>query len=217
VATTPQILRINRFTVRPEARFAIRNLQKQVAQALVKWGNPHPCLAIESLTGPREVWWISGFQSTFEQREITGKLADNEVLRSALERIESQVRVLTGDPATLFANYRQKTRRGRSWLLGRGHYLVIAVGDETIELDGACYETPSGERYHITATRTRKDADARALAAGPAANVYAIRPTWGMPAQEWVNADPEFWNASPVAKQGPPPTSQFRKFTTSRW
>jgi len=85
------------------------------------------------------------------------------------------------------------------------------------ELDGACYETASGVRYAITATRTRKDADARAVAAGPNAHVFAIRPTWGMPAREWVSADPEFWNASPVAKHGPPPTSQFRKFTTSRW
>ena len=217
VAATPQVLRIDRYSIRPETAAAMRNLQKQVAQTMVKWGNPQPCLAIESLTGPREVWCITGFASAVEQREVAEKLEENEVLRSALDRIESQIRVLTGSPATLVANYSQSTRRGRSWQMGRGHYMVIALSQDPVELDGASYETFSGARYHITATRTRKDADARARLAGPSANIFAIRPTWGMPAYEWVSADPEFWNASPVSKQGPPPTSLFRKFTTSRW
>jgi len=216
-ATAPQILRINRYALRPETESAMRNLQKQVAQALVQWGNPHPCVAIESMTGPKEVWCITGFQLALEQKQVAEKLEGNDVLRYALDRIEGQIRVLTGNPATLVATLQQGAHRGRSWMMGRGHYLVISVSTGTQELDGACYETASGVRYAITATRTRKDADARAAAAGPNAHVFAIRPTWGMPAREWVSADPEFWNASPVAKHGPPPTSQFRKFTTSRW
>jgi hypothetical protein len=216
-AATPQILRINRYTLRPDTESAMRNLQKQVAQALVQWGNPQPCVAIESMTGPKEVWCITGFESAVEQKQVAEKLEGNDVLRSALERIESQVRVLTGNPVTLVATHQQGARRGRAWTMGRGHYLVVSVSTGTQELDGSCYETANGMRYAITATRTRKDADARALAAGPDAHVFAIRPTWGMPARDWVLADPEFWNASPVAKHGPPPTSQFRKFTTSRW
>jgi hypothetical protein len=216
-AAPPQILRINRYTLRPETAVAMRNLQKQVALAMTRWENPQPCLAIESLTGPKEVWCLTGFQSAADQMRAAEKLEANEVLRSALDRIESQIRVLTGNSATVVANYLAGERRGRTWSMGRGHYLVITVSRSNPEMDGATYETADGLRYFITAARTRKDADARALAAGPQANVYAIRPTWGMPSRSWVIADPEFWNASPVAKQGPVPSSQFRTFTTGRW
>ncbi|HWC97887.1 MAG TPA: hypothetical protein VG456_14080 [Candidatus Sulfopaludibacter sp.] len=216
-AATPQILRINRYTLRPETESAMRNLQKQVALALVQWGNPQPSVAIEALTGPKEVWCLTGFQSSQEQRQIAEKLEGNDILRSALDRIESQVRVLTGNPSTVMATYQQSGRRGRSWLMGRGHYLVIAVSPVPSGIEGTCYQTAAGQQYFISATRTRKDADARAAQAGPTAHVFAIRPTWGMPAREWVNADPEFWNASPVAKQGPPPASHFKTLTKARW
>ena len=37
------------------------------------------------------------------------------------------------------------------------------------------------------------DAEAKAAAAGPSTQVFAVRPKWSYPASEWVAADPEFW------------------------
>jgi hypothetical protein len=34
----------------------------------------------------------------------------------------------------------------------------------------------------------------------PDTTLFAVRPYWGMPAQEWIAADPEFWKLSPMAR-----------------
>ena len=86
---TPQILRIDRYQLPPGTEAAMRNLQKQVALAMTRWDNPHPSMAIESLTGPKEVWCLSGFQSRAEQIRAAENLETNEVLGEALGRIET--------------------------------------------------------------------------------------------------------------------------------
>jgi hypothetical protein len=47
--------------------------------------------------------------------------------------------------------------------------------------------------FSLQAAQTREEADAKAATAGPEARVFAVRPEWSMPADEWVVADPTFW------------------------
>jgi len=207
---TPQILRIDRYSLPPGTEAAMRNLQKQVALAMTRWDNPHPCMAIESLTGNKEVWCLSGFQSRAEQVRVAENLEKNDVLRESLGRIESQIQVLCGNPVSVMANYCPGSRCGRPWVMGRGHYLVISVTDGPVDTEGSAFDTGEGIRYRITAARTRRDADLRAAAAGSEAQVFAVRPAWGAPSRVWISRDPDFWGSSPVAKRGPVRTSQFR-------
>ncbi|MGH7694985.1 MAG: hypothetical protein ACRENH_08390, partial [Gemmatimonadaceae bacterium] len=58
-----------------------------------------------------------------------------------------------------------------------------------------------GTRYVVRLATTRGAADDLARKAGAGTTVFAIRPYWGMPAKEWIAADPEFWGASPMARQ----------------
>lgn len=201
---TPQILRIDRYSLKAGTETAVRNLQRQVALAMARWDGPHPCVGIESLTGPKEVWRLSGFQSADEHRKAAESLERNEALRTALQRIEDQTRVLIGSPATVLATY---CGGGHKWLLGRGRFLVIAVSHTHTGGEGAVYETGAGVRYRIAATRTRRTA---AAAAGPEANSFAIRPTWGMPALAWTRTDRVFWKSSPVVKRWTAPLPGLR-------
>jgi hypothetical protein len=54
------------------------------------------------------------------------------------------------------------------------------------------FEAKDGTRFVAMPARTRKEADAVAVDAGPAANVFAVRPSWSFPAKEWVAVDTGF-------------------------
>ncbi|SPE41863.1 hypothetical protein SBA3_4700005 [Candidatus Sulfopaludibacter sp. SbA3] len=207
---SPRILRIDRYRLKPGTEVAVRNLQKQVALAMVRWGALHACLAAESLTGPKEVWRLSGFSSSAEQKRVAESLENNALLRIELNRIDLQIRVLTGSPATVMAHYVEGPSRGHTWLMGRGHHLVIAASSGPTRSQGTLFQTSTGVRYSVASVRTRKNAFELAEAAGPEANVFAIRPMWGMPAPEWTRHDPDFWNSSPMAKRAEMNTSLLR-------
>src|SRR5579863_2240721 len=123
--STPQMLRIDRYRLKPGTELPVNHLQQQLALAFSRHNYPHPCLAIESLSGPREIWRIAGYQSPAEQRNAAQVLDANTVLRLDLERIDTQIRVLVGDPSTMVANYCGGAGRRRAWPMGRGHYLIV--------------------------------------------------------------------------------------------
>ncbi len=197
---TPLLLRIDRYRIKPGTDVAVHHLQKRIAIALARHSGAHPCLAIESLSGPPEVWRVSGFQSAAEQRRaIQGKAADLECGQE-LNRIDSQLRVLVGEPTTLSAAYCVGPGRRQAWAMGRGHYLVVTRLTIRDNRRGAVYQASDGYFYQFASARTRKSADQRAALAGSAATVFTVRPTWSLPASAWIRTDPAFWSSSPLVK-----------------
>ena len=61
------------------------------------------------------------------------------------------------------------------------------------------FEAPDGPRFVFRPAGTRAEADALAAREPVGARIFAVRPYWGMPAKEWVAADPEFWKENPAA------------------
>lgn len=59
-------------------------------------------------------------------------------------------------------------------------------------MNGTVFETDDGTRFVIVPAQTREAADA-AAAAGPGSRVFAVRPSWSHPAEDWIAADPQFW------------------------
>jgi hypothetical protein len=58
-----------------------------------------------------------------------------------------------------------------------------------------------GTRFIFRAAGTRHEADILASEASPeTTTAFAVRPYWGMPAKDWIAADPEFWQPNPVAR-----------------
>jgi hypothetical protein len=70
-------------------------------------------------------------------------------------------------------------------------------GDESNrQINGTVFEATDGTRLVVMPARTGKEANAVAAAAGPASNVFAVRPSWSFPAKEWVAGDKLFWRPS---------------------
>lgn len=59
-AQPPQILQIHREALKPGTDAAYREIEEDTARICRELKCPHPYLAIESLTGPHEVWYFNG-------------------------------------------------------------------------------------------------------------------------------------------------------------
>jgi hypothetical protein len=121
--------------------------------------------------------------------------AADAALMAALTTSGARKAPLTLPPTEIFARYRPDLSQGPAWAPGQGRFLIIAVTNTAghSPLEGTVFETDDGTRVTIVPAHTRDEADAIATAAGPAVTVFAVRPGWSFPAQQWVDADPSFW------------------------
>lgn len=195
----PAILEIYRDTILAgrEARF--RAIEEDAARVCVELKCPHPHLAIESLSGPKEVWWLNGFESPADKQRVDEAYRANRALMAALQKATAGKAGVTGTPVNVFAHHAPGASRDRDWPIAGARFFVVTIGRSPRVANGVAFDAPDGTRYIMKPVRTQAEADAAAAAAGEGTRVFAIRPYWGSPAREWIAADPEFWKANPAA------------------
>ena len=189
----PQLLQIYREPLKPGREAEYHRIEEDTARVAAALGCPHPYLGVESVTGAKEVWWLNGYTSPAEQRQVSDDYAKNTELMAALQENSRRKADLTLRPIEILANYRQDLSVGAPWILGHGRFLVIAVTQDTRRSPGTVFEGLDGTCVIVTSARTREEADAAQALAGDAANIFAVRPSWSFPAKEWSAADPMFW------------------------
>jgi hypothetical protein len=189
----PPLLQIHREPLKPGSEASYLEVESETARLCAELGCPHPYLAIESLSGSKEVWFFNGYESWAEQRQVADAYAKNAPLLEALLRNSKRKAALTGESANAFASHRQALSRGTPWVLGQGRFLVITVINNSPRKAGTVFETPDGTRFAIIPAQARAEADAAAAAAGAQSRVFAVRPAWSFPAKEWTLLDPELW------------------------
>jgi hypothetical protein len=200
-AQPPPLLQIVREPLKPGAEAAFNTIEEERARISATLGCPHPYLGAESLTGPKEVWWFNGYQSSTERQQVYDAYAKNAPLMAAFQKSAKPKADLTLKPIEVFASYRPDRSEGTPWLLGHGRYLVITMVDRTTRLTGTVFEGTDGTHLVVRSAETREEAEAAKVSAGQETTVLAIRPSWSFPAAEWIAADPEFWRASPAARR----------------
>jgi hypothetical protein len=195
------ILQIYRDSVKAGGEAAFRAMEENAALVCAELGCPHPHLAIESLSGSHEVWWLNAYDSEDQKQRVAADYASNQPLLAALTRAVEGKQEVTGTPVDVFADHRPDLSRGAAWNVAGARFFVVTVTRGESSLDGSVFESPDGRRFILRPVRTRQEADLRAAAAGPETRVFAVRPYWGMPAKEWIDADPEFWKPNPMASR----------------
>ena len=195
----PKILQIYRDRLKPGEEATYRKIHEEAARICADLRFPHPHLAIEPLSGPKEVWWLNAFESEGDKQRVTAEFMSNRAVAAALDGISKRTAKVTDDPVNTFANYKPELSRGPKWKLSGARFVVVAVTRGEPKLDGSVFEDPDGTRFILRPTVTRQEADVIATAAGPGTIVFAVRPYWGMPAKEWIAADLEFWKSNPMA------------------
>ena len=193
LAQPPRLLQIHREALNAGAEAAYDAIETDTARLCAALGCPHPYLALTTVTGPPEVWFLNGFDSPAEQQQVVEAYAKNAPLMTALQRNSAAKRALTATPTDVFAKHLSDLTRGVPWALGTGRVLVITVTTSTQHVDGAVFETAEGTRLIVVPADTRRDAHAAAALAGADSNVLLVRRAWSFPAKEWIAADPAFW------------------------
>jgi hypothetical protein len=193
-AHPPRILAISREYLKPGAVQAVHKIEVDAAQICIALKFPHRYLVLESLTGPKEFWYLNGFDSQAEMDEMSREYEGNTALTSALaENLKRKAPYLAAESTNVFLNYRPELSGGTPWRMGHGRFLIIAWTKGSAGTGGTVFEGLDGNRLVIRAARTRAEAESMAAAAGAGVHVFAIHPELGWPDEEWVTADPEFW------------------------
>jgi hypothetical protein len=196
----PEILQIYRDPVKPGSERAYKEIEEAAARICAELQCPHPHLAIESLDAPKEVWWLNAYASEAEKERVAKAYTTNRALMAALEQITKRKEGLTETPQDVFATYRADLSRGPAWKVAGARFMVATLTREDRAIEGSVFEAADHTRFILRPVATLRDAQALAAAAGAPTRVFAVRPYWGMPAPEWVAADPDFWKSNPAAK-----------------
>ena len=143
---SPQILYISREFWKPGHEAELNRIEAEAARVCIGLGVPHPYLGIESLTGPKEVWYINGFASAEELNQVTEAYSKKPELLAAMNRFAQQRPEFKSQPDSEgLATYRPELSRGIEWKMGHERFLVIAVTKGKPHSDGMVFEK-SGRR-----------------------------------------------------------------------
>jgi hypothetical protein len=193
------MLQIYRETLTPGDEPIYEAIESETARRCVELQCPHPHLALQSLETPHEVWWINEFDSDADRQRVERAYAANTPLMAALEHSSQQKAKVTAPPVNVYAYARPAASGRHDWTLAGARFVVVTVTRAEVT-PGFVFEAEDGTRYVLLPVRTRQEADAavRDSSSPNETRLFAVRPDWGLPAPEWVRADPDFWRTHPL-------------------
>ncbi len=183
----PKILQVYRDFPKLESFSDYAEIEEDAARICVELHCPHPFLAMESITSPKEVWFLSGFKSQADRDNVVLDYANNSALKVALQQIAARKSGLIADPIELFANFRPGMSRGLLWTLGQSNFVVATLTLLSLKVEGTVYETEDGKRLIMKSAQSRGEAQ-KLAAASPDTQIFAVRPQWSMPGKNWTIA-----------------------------
>jgi len=197
----PQLVLIVRERLRPGCEAAYSDAECEIAEASAQLGCPHPYLALAPVDGAPEVWWLNTFSSSEEQAQVEAAYARIQPLMAALQTLGEQKQRLIHDVTTVLATHRLDG--GRDALRVGGTRFFVVSRTPLPNAEGAAFESADGEQFVFAAVARREEAE-RIATNAPGAEILAVQPQWSFADEAWIEADREFWSASPRARGDEP-------------
>jgi hypothetical protein len=190
-------VQIVRERVAPVSRAAWEALEDEIARACAELGCPHPHAALVPAAPAPEVWWLNLFASDAHRRQVIAAFAANQPLMTALTGLGQRKRALATTTLDVVVTAKPEVSDGMPWTL-RGARAVIFCGAAEDQLvAGAAFEDADQRRYYFASFASRHQAEAARTARPSTAQILTIAPRWGLPAEEWIEAEPALWAANP--------------------
>jgi len=123
----PWIVHINREYVRPGKDAEYNEIEMGAAHTCAELKCPESYLTIESLAGPRQVWFLVGFNNYNEMNQASAAYAKDNELLLELARITQRKRTVTSPPENITARYRADISRNADPNLAAARYLAITT------------------------------------------------------------------------------------------
>jgi hypothetical protein len=199
----PEFLLLVREQLRPGSDEAYAKNELKIAAACARLKCPHPYLALASLAGPKEVWWLNAFASRQEKDQLDAAYARNERLMSQLRPLGRRKEAFRHALTTTLMTYRPDLSRDTVWRFTGAHFFVINLAQGEREAAGPVFESSDGQRFVVASAESRAAGDRIAARAGPGSVILAVQPQWSFPARDWIAADPDFWQSNPAARNRP--------------
>ena len=228
-AQDPQIF-IYREQIRPGKLAKYMQIEEEAARFCAKAPCPNPYMALASMTGPNEAWWINGFDTAETFEKIQQAYAANQELTQYLNTVDSNKADLAFHATRLIAKFHPEMSFYSTPIAPRLISIsvvqvrqknVIAFRDlrsrfkQALERAGRpqwVYQVTSGAEdvtfIVMTPARNMQEIltlptadDSADIIATSETRLYAVSPALSFPAQSWIEADPEFWQAKPPAPQ----------------
>jgi hypothetical protein len=196
--SAPRFVYIYRDSVKGGIESKYRVIENEGAQVCADLGCPNPYLGMESLNGPHEAWWLNTFATAADTARVSKIYATDRALSAALAAVAQRKAALIGTPVQGFAVSRPDLSGGPRWSAVGARYIVVTITRDHRPAKGSAWMMADSMVYILQPVRSYREAEV--LIRGNGARIFAIRPSWSMPAPAWVAADPEFWRAAPVAK-----------------
>jgi hypothetical protein len=172
-AIPPAVLQIYRDQVKPSRMAEYSRIEGEAAQACAH-ASTWPYLTIQSITGPQEVWFISGFDSYAAMERSAEPFARNAALSAELNRLLEAKANLVADPRAVYAHYRDELSGGLGLIQPGARFFTVTM--VTVR--------PGHERDFEDIHRTLKSARQKAgvednrvlyqVVSGMARNIYLI-------------------------------------------
>jgi GrpB-like predicted nucleotidyltransferase (UPF0157 family) len=194
---TTALLLIVREPLGADQKDAYTAIEDEISRDCVELGCEHTHAALEPLEGPFEVWWLNAFASDQDLQRVGQAFAENRPLMAALERSRDRKRAAFGAMIETLTRLRPDLSRPDAWTMAGARFVVVTVTAGAVAADAWVFDAASGERYVLKPAATRAEAEAAARTL-EGARVLAVQPQWGLPAREWIEADPEFWRPNPL-------------------
>lgn len=201
---TPKFLLIVRERLRPGAEEAYAKNELEIAAACAALQCPHPYLALGSVAGPKEVWWLNAFASGEEKDELAPAYARNAPLMARLGPLGKRKEGFRESLITTLTKYRADLSARAAWRVGGARFFVVGnVTEAERQANGVVFESSDGQLFAFAPATSRAAADSMASRASPDAMILAVEPQWSFPAESWIAADPDFWRSNAAARNRP--------------
>ena len=119
-AEPPAILQVYREPLKAGVRAEYDRIESDTATQCAQLRCPHAYLGLESLTGPKEVWWLNGYDSDADRKQVADAWAASTEVLALLGRNAKRKAALVGKAIESIARYRPDLSDGERWRLGRG-------------------------------------------------------------------------------------------------
>ena len=126
VTPAPEILQISRDPVKPGKIAEYTKIEGEAAMACYH-ANTWPYMTLQSITGPQEVWFVSGFDSYASMEKSAEPFARNSTLAADLGRLTEAKSNLVSDPNTVFLRYREDLSRNSGLMRTQTRFFTITL------------------------------------------------------------------------------------------
>lgn len=122
----PPVLQIYRDPVKPSRMTEYSRIESEAALARARAGT-WPYLAAQTMTGPQEVWFISGFDSYDAMEHSAEPFARNATLSAELNRLLEAKGNLVEEPRAVFAHYREDLSGNAPLIQPRTRFFTVTI------------------------------------------------------------------------------------------